>query len=103
MIRKLALLAGVGFLAKKLLDRSHPDAQPGPGSGSATAQSRAPEASSAASTGHVPADLMGDSHPDGTVRAEDHYRPDPTAPVPPEDRESLRPVTAPAPHDPPAR
>lgn len=101
MIRKLALLAGVGFIAKKLLDRSHPDAQPGPGS--ATAQPRAPETSPAPSTGHVPADLMGDSHPDGTVRAEDHYRPDPTAPVPPEDRESLRPVTAPAPHDPPAR
>ena len=62
MIRKLALLAGVGFIAKKLLDRSHPDAQPGPGS--ATAQPRAPETSPAASTGHVPADLMGDSHPD---------------------------------------
>lgn len=101
MIRKLALLAGVGFIAKKLLDRSHPDAHPG--GGSSTTQPRAPEASPAASTGHVPADLMGDSHPDGTVRAEDHYRPDPTAPVPPEDRESLRPVTAPAPHDPPAR
>ncbi len=101
MIRKLAILVGAGFIAKKLFDRSRPDAQPAPGS--TTAQSRPALASSEPSTGHVPADLLGDNHPDGTVRAEEHYRPDPTAPVPPEDRESLRPVTAPAPHDPPGR
>lgn len=99
MIRKLALLAGVGFIAKKLLDRSSSDTR----SGSTSAGPDASSSSSTASTGHVPADLLGDSHPDGTVRAENHYRPDPTAPVPPEDRESLRPVTAPAPHDPPGR
>ncbi|HWV12842.1 MAG TPA: hypothetical protein VN110_06050 [Sphingobium sp.] len=93
MIRKLAFLAGAGFIAKKLFDRTRPDGQPG---------SRAAQVSEP-STGHVPADLLGENHPDGTVRAEDHYRPDPTAPVPPEDRESLRPVTMPAPHDPPGR
>ena len=101
MIRKLAFLAGAGFIAKKLFDRSRSDAQPTPAS--TTARSRASQASTEPSTGHVPADLLGDSHPDGTVRAEEHYRPDPTAPVLPEDRESLRPVTAPAPHDPPGR
>ncbi|WP_097093030.1 hypothetical protein [Novosphingobium sp. Chol11] len=101
MIRKLAFLAGAGFIAKKLFDRSRSDAQPTPGS--STARSRPSQASTEPSTGHVPADLLGDSHPDGTVRAEEHYRPDPTAPVSPEDRESLRPVTAPAPHDPPGR
>lgn len=98
MIRKLALLVGAGFIAKKLLDRSRPDA------GATAARSPSlQKTSSASSTGHVPADLLGDSHPDGTARAEDHYRPDPTAPVLPEDRESLRPITAPAPHDAPRR
>lgn len=101
MIRKLAFLAGAGFIAKKLFDRSRSDAQLTPGS--TTRRSRPSQASTEPSTGHVPADLLGDSHPDGTVRAEEHYRPDPTAPVPPEDRESLRPVTAPAPQDPPGR
>ena len=100
MIRKLALLAGVGFIAKKLLDRSRSNA---PSPNRSSTQFRPQTGVSATSTGHVPADLLGDSHPDGTVRAEDHYRPDPTATVPPEDRESLRPVTAPAPHDPAGR
>ncbi len=43
--------------------------------------------------GHVPTDLAGDDHPDGSARADDHFRPDPHASVAPEDRESLRPVT----------
>lgn len=98
MIRKLALLAGAGFIAKKLLDRSRTDMQSGQG-----ARTTRNDAPSGTSTGHVPTDLLGDSHPDGSLRAEDHYRPDPTAAVPPEDRESLRPVTFPAPHDPPGR
>jgi|GEM_PF-1998555 len=101
MIRKLAFLAGAGFLAKKLLDRSRADTY-SPGRSSTQFRPQA-AGGSATPTGHVPADLLGDSHPDGTVRAEDHYRPDPTAPVSPEDRESLRPVTVPAPHDPPGR
>ena len=53
--------------------------------------------------GHTPADLLTSAHPDGTQRADDHYRPDPTAPVAPEDREGLRPVTMPAQHDGPRR
>lgn len=100
MIRKLALLAGAGFIAKKLLDRSRADT---PLSSQSSPRFQPQAGASTTSGGHVPSDLLGDSHPDGTVRAEEHYRPDPTAPVPPEDRESLRPVTAPAPHDPPGR
>ena len=46
---------------------------------------------------HVPTDLMGDTHPDGSERAVDAFRPDPTAPVPEAMRESLRPATGPAP------
>ena len=101
MIRKIALLAGAGFLAKKLLDRSRSDTDIALDSAAARFPSR--YRSSASPTGHVPADLLGDSHPDGRIRAEDHYRPDPTAPVLPEDRESLRPLTAPAPRDNPGR
>ncbi|EZP74348.1 hypothetical protein BV96_00436 [Sphingomonas paucimobilis] len=82
MIRKLALLAGAGFLAKKLFDRSRED-------------------KAASSPGHRPTDLSGDRHPDGSSRADEHFRPDPTATVSASDRESLRPVTMPAPHDPP--
>jgi hypothetical protein len=91
MIRKLALLAGAGYLVKKLLDRSREGAAK-----SGTYRRGAP-------SGHVPTDLMGDAHPDGSTRAADHFRPDPTAPVSAEERESLRPVTAPAPHDPAGR
>ncbi|NIJ18127.1 hypothetical protein [Sphingobium vermicomposti] len=83
MIRKLALLAGAGFLVKKLLNKG---------------QANAPS-----SPGHRPTDLMGNRHPDGSRRADEHYRPDPTGPVAAEDREGLRPVTMPAPHDPPGR
>ncbi len=45
---------------------------------------------------HVPTDLMGDTPPSASDRAIDAFRPDPTAPVPPEMRESLRPATGPA-------
>ena len=87
MIRKLALFAGAAFIAKKWLDRTvHEDPMP-----------------DQSSAGHVPSDLLGDRHPDGSVRADDHFRPDPTAPISTADRESMRPVTYPAPHDPPGR
>lgn len=39
--------------------------------------------------GHVPVDLLGDTHPD------EHHRPYPHAEVAPEDREGLRPVRIP--------
>ncbi|WP_375403673.1 hypothetical protein [uncultured Sphingomonas sp.] len=45
---------------------------------------------------HVPTDLMGDAPPGAGERAIDAFRPDPTAPVPAEMRESLRPATGPA-------
>ena len=43
--------------------------------------------------GHVPTDLMGDHHPRPKDRAIDAFRPDMSAPVPPEEREAYRPVT----------
>jgi hypothetical protein len=41
---------------------------------------------------HVPTDLMGETHPGPENRAIDAFRPDPTAPVPPEERDALRPA-----------
>jgi hypothetical protein len=47
---------------------------------------------------HAAPDLALDRpHPGPHDRAPDAFRPDPTAPVPPELRESLRPATGPAP------
>ncbi len=109
MIRKLILLGGAAFLGAKFVNRpasgSAGDDRAQPASPPAGTRFDSGEATADAdsSPGHAPMDLSGDDHPDGSARAEEHYRPDPTAPVPPEDRESLRPVTAPAPHDGPAR
>lgn len=44
--------------------------------------------------GTEPTDLLGDSHPDGSERAIDAFRPDPTAPVPASEREQFRPALA---------
>lgn len=44
--------------------------------------------------GTVPTDLQGDSHPDGSTRAIEDFRPDPSAPVPENEREALRPALA---------
>lgn len=46
------------------------------------------------SEGTEPTDLMGDEHPDGSERAIDAFRPDPTAPVPASEREQFRPALA---------
>lgn len=46
------------------------------------------------SEGTEPTDLMGDTHPDGSERALDAFRPDPTAPVPAAEREQFRPALA---------
>lgn len=48
----------------------------------------------ATTPGTVPTDLMGDRHPDGTARAIEAFRPDPTAPVPPNERDAFRPALA---------
>ncbi|MDX3901257.1 MAG: hypothetical protein QHC40_12235 [Sphingobium sp.] len=104
MIRKLILLGGAAFLGAKFFNRPNTKdgrAQPASPPASTRFDGGAAAADTDMSPGHAPTDLSGDRHPDGSARAEDHYRPDPTAPVSPEDRESLRPVTAPAPHDPP--
>lgn len=42
--------------------------------------------------GTVPTDLMTGEHPDGSARAIEAFRPDPTAPVPASEREALRPA-----------
>lgn len=48
--------------------------------------------------GHAAPDLAADKpHPGPNDRAPEHFRPDPTAAVPPEDREALRPATGGAP------
>lgn len=48
--------------------------------------------------GHPAPDLDRDSpRPTAEDRAPEHFRPDPTAAVPPEDREALRPATSPSP------
>lgn len=47
-----------------------------------------------AAPGTVPTDLMGDSHPDGSTRAIEPFRPDPTAPVPESAREAFAPALA---------
>lgn len=44
--------------------------------------------------GTVPTDLLGDSHPDGSKRAIEDFRPDPSAPVPESERDALRPALA---------
>ncbi len=46
------------------------------------------------SEGVVPTDLLGTEHPDGSERAIDAFRPDPTAPVPASEREQFRPALA---------
>jgi hypothetical protein len=48
----------------------------------------------APSEGTEPTDLMGDTHPDGSDRAIDAFRPDPTAPVPASERDQFRPALA---------
>lgn len=48
----------------------------------------------APSEGTEPVDLMGDAHPDGSERAIDAFRPDPTAPVPASERDQFRPALA---------
>lgn len=46
---------------------------------------------------HEAPDLAADAPVPGTTRAPEAFRPDPTAAVPPEEREALRPATGPSP------
>lgn len=48
----------------------------------------------AGSAEHVPSDLLGDTHPGPDDRAPEAFRPDPTAPVPPGERDAFRPALA---------
>lgn len=51
----------------------------------------------AAGEGAIPTDLAGGTHPDGSQRAIEAFRPDPTAPVPDAERAALRPALVAAP------
>jgi hypothetical protein len=51
-----------------------------------------PAAASVPSAGHIPNDLAADRSPGLGERAVDAFRPDPTAPIPAEEREALRPA-----------
>jgi hypothetical protein len=105
MLRKLAILGLAAYGAKKLIERAGLGAaalesisRPTPrerdagttGPGAAAALEAAHRTTT---VGHVTTDLSGDTHPDGSQRADDHFRPDLHASVPPEDIEGLRPVT----------
>lgn len=96
MIRKLLFTAAAAYLGKKIMDL--PKRQ--------SASSRGDKAnpmnkanvygtSSADMGGHQPTDLMTDRHPGPDDRAPEAFRPNPTAPVSAEDRESMRPATLP--------
>lgn len=98
MLRKLAILGLAAYGARKLIDKAAasgslgetvPTALPGPRATLTDNSAASP------SIGHAPTDLSGETHPDGSQRADDHFRPDPHASIPPEDLEGLRPVTVP--------
>lgn len=93
MLRKLAFLGLAAYAGRVLFNRiRNPEAADA---------GRSPDGAPAAGDGpgHRPTDLSGDVHPDGSSRADDHFRPDVHARVAEDERESLRPVTVPAPHD----
>lgn len=93
MLRKIILLVAAGALAKKFL--------PGLAARNADTDAAPDRMPPENDIGHAPGDLIGDEHPDGSGRADPHFRPDPTGGVDASDRESLRPVTMPAPKDAP--
>lgn len=89
MIRKLLFTAAAVFISKKLMD-----AQKRNNTASGADANRA-SSSGADQSGHKPTDLMSDHHPGPGKRAPEAFRPNPTAPVAPEDRDSMRPATMP--------
>lgn len=101
MLRKLAFLGLAAYAGRALFNRTKgTDASdPVAASDFDAAASRSGGQSAGDVPGHPPTDLSGEAHPDGSARADDHFRPDVHAPVAEEDRESLRPATVPAPHD----
>lgn len=77
MLKTLAFLGIAAFAGRHLL-KGRTGAEP---------------AEKGTGAGHRPDDLLGSEHPDGSTRADPHYRPDIHAHVDTQDRESLRPVT----------
>lgn len=73
-------------------------ADPGPTGDAGAVPGFRPDLQPTASGGeHAVPDLAPDAPTPGSTRAVDAFRPDPTAPVPPEMRDALRPATGPAP------
>ncbi|HKX23129.1 MAG TPA: hypothetical protein VJM81_07630 [Rhizorhapis sp.] len=89
MIRKLLFTAAAFFIGKKLMD-----AQKRNNTASGSDANRA-SSSGSDESGHKPTDLMSDHHPGPTERAPEAFRPNPTALVASEDRDSMRPATIP--------
>jgi hypothetical protein len=54
----------------------------------------APQGKPSNANEHVPVDLLGETHPDGSERAAPEFRPDPTAPVSAAERDQFRPALA---------
>lgn len=83
------------------LFRAKPDGEapdPGPVGQAGAVEGFRPELQAAATGGeHAVPDLAPDAPTPGTNRAVEAFRPDPTAPVPLEERDALRPATGPAP------
>ncbi len=97
MLRKLAFLGLAAYAGRALFNRTKgsEDTDAVAASDFDAAASRSGARSAGNVPGHAPIDLSGDAHPDGSARADDHFRPDVHAPVAEEDRESLTPATMP--------
>lgn len=99
MLKTLAFLGIVAFAGHRFLKNSASHqapsggGQPHRGTTKLFRSALEPKKGAAADMGHRPDDLEGDQHPDGSTRANEHFRPDIHGTVDPEDRESLRPVT----------
>ncbi|MFC3430585.1 MULTISPECIES: hypothetical protein [Sphingobium] len=100
MLRTLALLGVAALAGRQLLKGGRPTwSTPVTGNRDSAAEhdgqtaAHRQRADAPGEVGHRPVDLEGPEHPDGSQRADEHYRPDIHATVAPEDKESLRPVT----------
>lgn len=96
MIRKLLFTAAAAYVGKKIMD-----SQRRPSASKWTRPTnKANEPGSIGNVasnvgGHQATDLLTERHPGPQDRAPEAFRPDPTAPVSAEDRESMRPATMP--------
>ena len=97
MIRKLLFTAAAAYLGKKIMDSQKRQSASSRGD-SANAMNKANASGTSTSSADIAGqavDLMAGRHPGPEDRAPEAFRPDPTAPVSAEDRESMRPATIP--------